>query len=768
MQNVENNIDQEIKHTLYELKTLTEGINTNDLAELAKIHEYATKLSELANKLPAQLADLLTKFTHACANITEGIILEEYPNPEELLKKLADTIHKLYEQSTTSNISELRNLIDWMKDYQKASSTEKSTNQSTEETTQKEENHIEENTQEDPENKEDSSAEVGAEYNQRPLIISKEEIEYVKSFLTESEEHIEAIENGLLELEQSPDDPEKINDVFRPFHTIKGMAGFLNLHNIQTLTHELETLLDKGRKGKLTITPEIIDIIFDGLDILKLQINEISEYISNPTGQPIPQPPITDFLKRIKSLDKENPSQTSHKKVPMKLGEILVEDKKVAPEVIEHVIKERDKKHQGKPLGEILKDKGLVTTRDVDKALRKQKMQESVVRVDTQKLDSLVNLAGELVIAQAQIEGFEEIKKNSALFKLIELTFKITRDIQEIGMSMRMVPIAYAFQKMGRVVRDLTRKMNKKIQLVIEGEETELDKNVIQELTDPLMHMVRNAIDHGIESPEERISAGKPETGVITLRAYHQGGNIIIEISDDGKGLDKEKIFQKAVEKGLIDHRTELTDQQIFNLIFTPGFSTASEITDVSGRGVGMDVVKKNIEKLRGTIDIDSQVGKGTTFKIRLPLTLAVIDGMVVRVGTQRFIIPTLSIIRALVPQKEQINSIQGKTEILVLQDKLYPLIKLAEVFRIPDGCTDPSEGIVVIVQSIDKEIGIVLDELLGQQQVVIKSLGEQIKTVKGISGGAILGDGNVGLIIDPSSLGSLCNEPVEPAAATL
>lgn len=768
-----------IKQIFDELAKLSSNIGKDDLTELARIHESSLKLLALADNLPQEVKAPLIQFAQASANIAEGIILEEYFNPEELLRKLSDTIKSLYETLSVENLSVLQSSVDkieWMKEYLNRITEEKSTEEkATEETdTNKITGKVDTEAEDKSPSSEDDNHRSGTEettegkaanptqaftYEQKPLIISDNEIEYIKSFLAEAQEHVDAIEAGLLELEQAPNDIGKINEVFRPFHTIKGMAGFLNLTDIQTLTHELETLLDRARKRKLTVTPDIIDIIFDGLDLLKIQINEITEYVANPTGKAIPQPSIEDFLLRVREVIERPATKASveeisdkDKRPSKRIGEILVEEGKAAPEAVEYAA-EAQKKHPDKRIGQILKEKGIVSSRDVDKALRAQKGQDLAIRVDTQKLDKLVNLVGELVITQTQIESFPEVRRNPSLLKLTELTSKITRDIQEISMSVRMIPVAQMFQKMSRIVRDISRKTGKKVQFLMEGEDTELDKNVIQELTDPLMHMVRNAVDHGIEPPEERLAAGKPQIGTILLRAYHQGGNIVIELSDDGKGLNKEKIIQKGIEKGLIEPTAELTDQQVYNLLFMPGFSTASKITDVSGRGVGLDVVKKNIEKLRGTIDIITEVGKGTTFKIRLPLTLAVIDGMVVRVGKQRFIIPTLSILRAVVPHPDQINKVQNKADLLVLDDKVYPLVKIAEIFDIPEGCKNPTEGIIIISQAFDREFGIVVDEILGQQQVVIKSLSEQIKTVRGISGGTILGDGTIGLIIEPSNL---------------
>ncbi len=801
-------ICEHIKQVVGEIASFTKAIDITDLGELAKIHESAGELSELANQLgDIESRLVLAEFGRNIAKAAEDIILESCDNAEELLESLCQSINKLNEVICSCDIipdvdtlKECTNLFEYegakdkselreertqpamdkrvsgkvsseddADDDDKAkesdangtvAESEEISEQASLPTEKSDENFV-------SENKDDGEDDF--EYQQQPLIIDEQEFEYVQSFLTECEEHIEAIETGLIELEQSPDDVDKINEVFRPFHTIKGMSGFLNLLDIQALTHELETLLDYGRKGKLTITESIVDLIFEGLDVLKVQINEISQYMSNPTGQAIPQPPIGDLLRRIRLAAKGgNPDEikaSAEEIVPKKLGQILIDEHKVSPAVVELAVEQR--KQRDEHIGKILTETGAVDAKTINQALRKQKSlkQESVVRVDTHKLDNLVNLVGELVIMQAQIEQHTRSTSDSHLLRLVEQTSKITRDIQDMSMSMRMVPVAQMFHKMGRVVRDLSRKIGKKINFQIEGEETELDKNVIQELSDPLMHMIRNAVDHGIEMPEDRVKVGKSETGTVMLKAYHHGGNIVIEIIDDGKGLDKDVIYNKAVEKGLIEPDANLTDNQIFGLIFAPGFSTASKITDISGRGVGMDVVKKNIEKLRGKIEIASEKGKGSTFTIKLPLTLAVIDGMVVRIGRQKFILPTLSIVRAIVPKQEQISSVRGKGQMLRLQDSLYPLVKLGELFNIPDAVTEPTKGMVVITQAEDQQIGLVLDELLGQQQVVIKSLGLQFHNVKGISGGAILGDGTIGLIIEPASLLDTKEQSVEFAA---
>jgi two-component system, chemotaxis family, sensor kinase CheA len=330
---------------------------------------------------------------------------------------------------------------------------------------------------------------------------------------------------------------------------------------------------------------------------------------------------------------------------------------------------------------------------------------------------------------------------------------KIIRELQELSMSLRMVPIGGLFKKMARLVRDLSHKAQKDINFVTSGEETELDRNIVDMLSDPLVHMIRNCVDHGIEPAAQRKEAGKNAQGMVGLQAFHQSGSIVIQIIDDGKGLDREKILKKAIASGLVQQGQELSQQEIFKLIFHAGLSTAEKITDISGRGVGMDVVRKNIEMLRGKIDISSVAGKGTTFSISLPLTLAIIEGQLVRVGNHRYIIPIVSIEHSLRPTEKQISTVQGKGEVANVQGRLLPVVRLYKLFRVTPSNDDPTKCSLVVIEGDGKKCCLLVDELLGQQQVVIKSLGEGIGTVQGISGGAIMGDGNVSLILDTTSL---------------
>lgn len=621
----------------------------------------------------------------------------------------------------------------------------------------------------------DASASQIEAYVAEPLHLGLEERETLEGFLEESREHLDSIEGALLEVEGDPTDTAKINELFRPFHTIKGIAGFLNLRDINRLTHEVETILDQARKGEHKITSATIDLIFAAIDILTAQIAAIREYMAAPSGDAVPQPNIVEIMVRLRTVSSggqpPESSPAADGVTPTRTGEILVAEGATEPEVVDLALEKQEQPTEQRKVGEILVDMGTVTRKQVGKALSKQvaakespgKAVEQAIRVDTRKLDILVDAVGELVIAQTMVNLNTAVTTNEKLTRDVSQVTKIVRDVQETAMAMRMVPVGGTFQKMRRLIRDVARKAGKEVELIINGNDTEVDKNVIQQISDPLVHMVRNAVDHGIESAAERLAAGKPEIGQVKLDAYHQGDSIVIEISDDGHGLDREKLIAKGIERGLISPDDQLSDQQVFALVLQPGFSTAAEVTDISGRGVGMDVVKRNIEQLRGKIEIESELGKGSTFRIRLPLTLAIIDGMLLGVGNERLIFPTILIEQSLRPEPSQITTVQNRGEMIQVRGELSPLIQLGELFGYC-GHLDPCEAIVVIALCGDRKIGLVVNELIGQQQVVIKALGERFKKVNGISGAAILGDGRVGLILEPTGLLALYNETHGPS----
>ena len=575
----------------------------------------------------------------------------------------------------------------------------------------------------------------------------------LRDFIVEGLEYIDEIEVNLLNLEQDPENQECINAIFRPFHSIKGVAGFLNLETICDFAHNLENLLDRVRNKELSVHSRLIDIILDGADALKALIIELRENMEGTPGDPL-EIDLVALKKRIESVESDDSDTVEVKK----LGEILVEGGAITEENLEQGLEISQQLTPPKKIGETLISEGKVTPKQVSQALRKQTKQAAdtaVIRVNITKLDDLIDMVGELVITQAMIKQNSFILSNSdrRLSRDVSRLSSITSELQKTSTSLRMIPIKQTFQRMARLVRDLSRDAGKKVGVVTEGEDTEIDKNMVEEIYNPLVHMVRNAVDHGIDSSEERLKAGKPEKGIIRLKAFHRGGNVVIEISDDGKGLDRDGILKKAVKKKFVDSSLELSDQDIYKLIFLPGFSTAAAITDISGRGVGMDVVKQAVEKLRGKIEIDSTMNKGSTFALSFPLTMAIIDGMIVRVGGERYIIPLIAIRQLLRPEKKSYNTIIGTGETINVMGDLLPLIRVYNIFGIEADHENPWEAIVVVVEGENSSKCLLVDEILGEEEVVIKSLGESLKNKKGISGGAILGDGNIGLILDPEGL---------------
>ncbi|MCF8070557.1 MAG: chemotaxis protein CheA [Desulfobacterales bacterium] len=580
---------------------------------------------------------------------------------------------------------------------------------------------------------------------------SEEDVQILRDFVIESLDNLESIEINLVDLEQDPTNSETINAIFRPFHTIKGVSGFLSLGKINRLSHSTENLLDSARQGDFLLSDEIVDVILESVDMLKKAINGLERAIIS--GSDLEAGIEVDSL-----IARINQTGELAKSDKMPLGERLVEKGKIRPEDLQIGLNIQKGKPEQK-LGRILVEQKLSEPKEVIGALRDQKrgkrLTDMQVKVDTDKLDNLVDQTGEMVIAQAMLRQNSLIQSlnNQQLFQNLNQLTQIVSGLQKTAMSMRMVPIKNTFQKMVRLVRDLARSAGKDVALEMFGEETEIDRNVVEELYEPMVHMIRNACDHGIELPAERKAAGKNPKGTIQLRAFHKGGNIVIEIEDDGKGLNKKRIIDKAISTGLITGNQELTDKEIFNLIWHPGFSTAKEITDVSGRGVGMDVVRSAIEKLRGHIDLYSETGKGSTVVISLPLTLAIIEGMLVRVGKERYIVPTMAILESFKPKKDDYHTVTGKGEMVMARGQLIPMLRLSKMFNVKADSENPEDGLIVVVENKDERRGLLLDELLGQEEIVIKSLGSALKSVKGLAGGAILGDGLVGLILDMAGL---------------
>lgn len=567
----------------------------------------------------------------------------------------------------------------------------------------------------------------------------------LNDFLCESREHIANSEQALLELEKSPGDKELINTVFRAFHTIKGVAGFMNLAPIVSLAHSAEFLLDGARNDKITLTSQTMSIILKTCDLMGQMIRVFEGATPPTTGQ------LKGLIRQLEAATNgeaaptNTPARTSAAARPAtpSTPAASVEAKPAASAEVHPTTTAPAAASNG----------------------ANNKRADQTVKVSTSRMDMLVDMVGELVIAQQMVVQDPAVRtlNEQRLHRNLTMVGKIIRDLQEVSMSLRMVPVKATFHKMARLVRDVSAKANKSITLHTEGEDVELDRNVVEEIADPLVHMIRNSCDHGVETPEARRAAGKPEMGNVWLRAFHSGGSIVIEIEDDGKGLDRNKILKKAVEKGIytpdraID---EIPESEVFGLIFLPGFSTADKVTDISGRGVGMDVVRRNIEALRGKIDIRSTYGKGTIFSMRLPLTMAIIDGMVIRVGKQRYVIPTLSIERSFRPQAKDVHTVVGKGEMAMVRGDLLPIHRLNQVLK---HDLDSPCDLLIVVESQNGRACFAADEIIGQQQVVIKTLGQATQSIRGVSGGAILGDGRVALILD---VGGILNEATAPVAA--
>ncbi len=608
----------------------------------------------------------------------------------------------------------------------------------------------------------ESSAGVAAPADAMMTFDLGENRELLTEFYAEAVDHLQQIEAALLALDQQPDDPEALNSIFRSFHTIKGNAGFLGLLPMHNLAHEVESLLDLARNHKLRLTAPIITEILrsrDALQTLSQQVGTALEKGVLP-DQIVPVGHLIVAVKRLAMPSGSAPlaadSAPAAPAAPAmeSLAEAATADA-TGPDLAvgghsePAAVAPADTAAAGAPAP-------IPAARSAASAAGPAKAASSAtVRVNTEKLDSLMDVVGELVIVQSQLieSSRQSAAVDSTLQRNVAQLSRITKELQSTAMALRMIPIKPTFQKMERLARDLARDFGKKVSFVTSGEDTELDRTVVEEIGDPLVHMVRNALDHGLESPSARLAAGKPESGELHLRAYHQGSNIVIELSDDGRGIDPDRIYRKAVEKGVVAAGTALSREDIFALIFAPGFSTAEKVTAVSGRGVGMDVVKRNIEKLRGKIEITSEVGKGSVFKIKLPLTMAIIDGLVVRVGEDRFILPSTSVQMALRPAREAISTIHGNGEVLDLRGKFVPIHRLHRRFGIPGEAQNPWDGIIVIVEASGKVSALLVDEMVSKQEVVIKNLGAFMQNLPGVAGGAILGDGNIALILDPGSL---------------
>jgi two-component system chemotaxis sensor kinase CheA len=561
-----------------------------------------------------------------------------------------------------------------------------------------------------------------ASQNATPLAADEE---LIREFITEATEHLVTVENQLLILEKDNSGVETLNAIFRGFHTIKGLAGFLAFEQIQAVTHEVETLLDLARTAQLAVSPAVVDVVLESTDVVRQELAAIAQRLAGQT--PGPTGGNGALLARIRSA-----------------ARIAVPNSPPEPDAPPDSIDT-----PSVPRCEVSPAPEFAAAKSQNEERRRG--DASSVRIDTAKLDQLMDMVGEMVIAQTLIQHNSDLEslKDSRVQRNLTQLARITADVQRITTGMRMVPIRLQFNKTARVVRDLARRAGKQIVFEATGEDTELDKTIAEELSDPLLHMVRNSIDHGIEPAEERVALGKDPTAHISVSAYHQSGQIVIEVADDGRGLNREKILAKARQNGLVHHAAQLTDNEVLMLIFEAGLSTADKVSDISGRGVGMDVVRKHVQKLRGRIEVQSTPGKGTTFFIKLPLTLAIIEGLVVSVGQHRYIVPIFAVREMLRPSQEMLSTVHEKGEMVMIRGGLMPIVRLHRRFAIEPRTTHLTEGALIVAESEGRPFCLFVDDLIGKQEVVIKSLGQRFRHVAELAGCAILGDGHVGLILD-------------------
>ncbi|MGN8472712.1 chemotaxis histidine kinase/response regulator CheAY2 [Helicobacter pylori] len=645
--------------------------------------------------------------------------------------------------------------------------------------------------------------------------------EIMEDFLIEAFEMNEQLDQDLVELEHNPEDLDLLNRIFRVAHTIKGSSSFLNLNILTHLTHNMEDVLNRARKGEIKITPDIMDVVLRSIDLMKTLLVTIRDTGSDTNNGK--ENEIEEAVKQLQAITSQNlegaketsgTKEAPEKEVKEEIKEKTKEEVKAnktptaenpasdnpladepdldyanmsAEEVeaeIERLLNKRQeadkerraqKKQEAKQEVTPAKETPKTETPKAPKAETKAKAKadteenkapsigvEQTVRVDVRRLDHLMNLIGELVLGKNRLiriysdveERYDGEKFLEELNQVVSSISAVTTDLQLAVMKTRMQPVGKVFNKFPRMVRDLSRELGKSIELIIEGEETELDKSIVEEIGDPLIHIIRNSCDHGIEPLEERRRLNKPETGKVQLSAYNEGNHIVIKISDDGKGLDPVMLKEKAIEKGVISERDAegMSDREAFNLIFKPGFSTAKVVSNVSGRGVGMDVVKTNIEKLNGIIEIDSEVGVGTTQKLKIPLTLAIIQALLVGVQEEYYAIPLSSVLETVRISQDEIYTVDGKS-VLRLRDEVLSLVRLSDIFKVDAILESNSDVYVVIIGLADQKIGVIVDYLIGQEEVVIKSLGYYLKNTRGIAGATVRGDGKITLIVDVGAM---------------
>ncbi|HNQ66477.1 MAG TPA: chemotaxis protein CheA [Smithella sp.] len=579
---------------------------------------------------------------------------------------------------------------------------------------------------------------------QHVMLSADLDADLLNEFIIENMEWATMAESAILDWEQNPGNQELLNTIFRGFHTIKGTSAFVNLDCVKDLAHQVESVLAKVRDGEHVFTRSYANLALKSLDVIKSILEQMK---SSGPGQQIELP--RGYQGLLESLRNFVPDeQVQEMAIPAE--ESMVEPEAAAPAYT--------KTNRGK----IAKKEGEASSEQSASSNKiREQMTESTVRVKVDRLDKLLDTVGELVIAQTMVgqDNLIVSGKYHELNKKISQAGKIVRELHDLSMFLRMVPLKGTFQKMVRLTRDLSLKHGKMVSCITEGDDIEIDRNMVDMVADPLIHLIRNAVDHGIEFPEERRRAGKSENGRIYLTAGHAEGSIMLTVWDDGRGMNRQTIVNKAIQKGLIDSAERMTDQEVWQMIFLPGFSTAEKVTEVSGRGVGMDVVKQAVEALRGRIEVQTTEGQGCTFIMRMPLTMAITDGMIVKVGSQRYILPTANIHKAVRPQEPDIHTVNQRAEMLSFRDEMVPVIRLYRFFDIPDSLTDLTSGLLVVIGEGKQRCALFVDELLGQTQVVTKLLGKGMNNVPGIAGGAIMGDGTVGLILDASGIVSIARQ---------
>jgi two-component system chemotaxis sensor kinase CheA len=582
---------------------------------------------------------------------------------------------------------------------------------------------------------------------------------FIATFFDEAQEHLESIEEKAMALGSGKEDPEVLNSIFRAAHSIKGGSGTFGFVQLSEATHEMETLFDGLRKGRGRADDSTVRLLLDACDVFKAHLSRLK---AGDRANDASMEAIRDQLSGYRAAAKGKPAKDSAKDSA----------KSAAPAEESFFAPEPAAKKPGEAYGLFDDAPGSASAAaekfgffepvagDEPAEHNRRKGDQSSIRVSVEKIDRIVNLVGELVIAQAMMQqavGAEAKEQDEHLGHSLATLDRNTRDLQQAVMSIRMMPMEFVFSRFPRLVYDVSARLGKKVHLRTQGHETELDKELIELLIDPLTHVVRNSIDHGIESPEERLKAGKPETGTIVMRATHRGGSVLIEVTDDGRGLNRERILEKARELGMASHDS-MSDEEVWGLIFESGFSTAKEITNLSGRGVGMDVVRRNITSLGGSVTVSSVKGQGTAITLQVPLTLAVLDGMIVSVGDEQYIVPLEFVAEAFKPGPEDIRTIVNQASLVAVRGQHLPIVRLEDVVQLPRPAAGEAhaarpEPLCLVVEVDGRRAALLVDSLIGQQQLVVKSLETNLHTVPGVAGATILGDGRVALILDVSAV---------------